>query len=105
MESTLESMLWHWLWPLERRLYKVLHGVLRYGQRRLLLQPEDEGKFLRDLKVLHRSDNFIAVDKNPDLVINDNDLKRLSVYRQMQFNFPELVESKHMVRVPRENSN
>ena len=59
------------------------------------------------LRVLHKSSNFLLVNKHPDLVFNTNppDTRsdspplhslicpcRLSLYEQISFKFPELVQ-------------
>jgi len=49
--------------------------------------------FLDKLKVLHHSENFLAVDKMPDLVMNTKPGdERLSLYDQIKHRFPHLYQ-------------
>ena len=50
-----------------------------------------------DLKVLHRSENFLAVDKNFDLVMNDDDPERFSLAKLLKRELPELYNHKFAV--------
>jgi len=51
--------------------------------------------YLDKLKVLHESENFVAVDKLPDLIFNTNPPDtRLSLYEQLAFKFPHLIQPK-----------
>lgn len=46
------------------------------------------------LDVLRVSPNFLVVSKVPDLVINDDDPERPSLYNQVRANFPHLADDK-----------
>jgi hypothetical protein len=46
------------------------------------------------LKVIHQSANFLAVDKNFDLVMNDNDPDRMSLAKLIRRDLPELYNDK-----------
>ena len=48
---------------------------------------------LRNLTVVHRSDNFLVVDKPPDLIINSDDPDRDNVYLRLQKQFPDLANT------------
>ena len=48
---------------------------------------------MQDLTVVHRSDNFLVVDKPPDLIINSDDPDRDSVYLRLQKQFPDLADT------------
>ena len=48
---------------------------------------------MQDLSVVHRSDNFLVVDKPPDLIINSDDPDRDSVYLRLQRQFPDLADT------------
>ena len=53
---------------------------------------------MRNLTIVHRSDNFLVVDKPPDLIINSDDPDRDSVYLRLQRQFPDLADiSKYKV--------
>ena len=55
---------------------------------------------MQDLTVVHRSDNFLVVDKPPDLIINSDDPDRDSVYLRLQKQFPDLADtSKYAVSI------
>lgn len=47
---------------------------------------------MRNLTIVHRSDNFLVVDKPPDLIINSDDPDRDSVYLRLQRQFPDLAD-------------
>ncbi|KAK6620886.1 hypothetical protein RUM43_011184 [Polyplax serrata] len=47
-----------------------------------------------DLKVLYKSNNFIIVNKNHDLIINSEDDSRISLHRQLVKTFPYLINKK-----------
>ena len=49
------------------------------------------------LKVLHRSENFLAVDKNFDLVMNDDDPERFSLAKLLKRELPDLYNHKSAV--------
>ena len=49
------------------------------------------------LKVLHRSENFLAVDKNFDIVMNDDDPERFSLAKLLKRELPELYNHKFAV--------
>ena len=51
------------------------------------------------LKVLHRSENFLAVDKNFDLVMNDDDAERFSLAKLLKRDLPELYDDKFAVSI------
>ena len=51
------------------------------------------------LKVLHRSENFLAVDKNFDLVMNDDDPERFSLAKLLKRDLPELYDDKFAVSI------
>jgi len=59
----------------------------------LLYNMEDKNlqTSLHKLKVLYKSDNYIIVNKDFDVIINCEDPERLSVCRQMAHKFPDLV--------------
>jgi hypothetical protein len=44
------------------------------------------------IEVLHHSNHFLVVSKEPDLIINSNDANRDSLYRRMAEQFPNLWE-------------
>jgi hypothetical protein len=44
------------------------------------------------IEVLHHSDHFLVVSKEPDLIINSDDANRDSLYRRMAEQFPNLWE-------------
>ena len=48
---------------------------------------------MQDLSVVHLSDNFLVVDKPPDLIINSDDPDRDSVYLRLQRQFPDLADT------------
>ncbi|CAD7085048.1 unnamed protein product [Hermetia illucens] len=43
--------------------------------------------------LLHRSENFLVIDKPPDLLINSNDYRKISVQTILREQFPELKDS------------
>ena len=48
---------------------------------------------MQELTLVHRSDNFLVVDKPPDLIINSDDPDRDSVYLRLQKQFPDLADT------------
>jgi len=57
--------------------------------------PVTHSNYLDKLRVIHKSEHFLAVNKHPDLVINTNPPdSRLSLYDQIQHAFPELAQPK-----------
>jgi len=51
------------------------------------------------LKILYRSENFLVVDKNFDLVMNDDDPERFSLAKLIKRELPELYNDRFVVSV------
>ena len=49
------------------------------------------------LKVIYRSENFLVVDKNFDLVMNDDDPDRFSLAKLIKRELPELYDDQYSV--------
>ncbi|TRY73378.1 hypothetical protein TCAL_05542 [Tigriopus californicus] len=48
-----------------------------------------------NIKILHKSANFLVVNKPHDLVINSDDPKRDSLYKCLAHNYPQLASKKY----------
>ncbi len=49
------------------------------------------------LKILHKSENFLVVDKNYDLVMNDDDPDRFSLAKLLKRELPDLYNENYAV--------
>ena len=49
------------------------------------------------LTILHRSENFLVVDKNYDLVMNDDDPDRFSLAKLLKQELPDLYDASYAV--------
>lgn len=52
-----------------------------------------------ELKVLHRSENFLAIDKDFDLVMNDDDPERFTLASLIKRDLPGLYNHKYAVSI------
>ena len=59
---------------------------------------ESESISNHSLKVILRSENFLVVDKNFDLVMNDNDPERFSLAKLIKRELPDLYDDQFLVK-------
>ena len=72
---------------LKHRLAIFIQGTWRG---RKAITPEN---YLDQLRVLHKSDHFLVVNKHPDIVMNTNPGDdRVSLFDQIQHRYPELYQ-------------
>jgi len=74
----------------------VMHKISDFIKSKIFHQEFiSREKYLEKLRVLHKSSNFLVVNKHPDLVFNTNPPDdRLSLYEQISFKYPELIQPK-----------
>eukprot|EP00088_Acartia_fossae_P039563 TRINITY_DN4118_c0_g1_i11.p1 TRINITY_DN4118_c0_g1~~TRINITY_DN4118_c0_g1_i11.p1 ORF type:complete len:287 (+),score=-3.80 TRINITY_DN4118_c0_g1_i11:83-943(+) len=80
-----------------RRLYKPIINVTDIRTIQAMVTTSDSKTLdthLDKLEILHKSEHFIVVNKDFDVVINSNDPERLSIYRQLSYKYPELANEK-----------
>lgn len=87
----LEEIVMSLVFKLERWLmHRVAHFIQGKWHGR---DPMTHANYLDKLRVIHKSEHFLAVNKHPDLVINTNPPdNRLSLYDQIHHSYPELAQ-------------
>jgi len=87
----LEEIVMSLVFKLDRWLmHRVAHFIQNKWHGR---DPMTHANYLDKLRVIHKSEHFLAVNKHHDLVINTNPPDyRLSLYSQIQHSYPELAQ-------------
>ena len=83
---------------LGRNSYNLIKSVCKRNYRIMSLgifTPKNPSEF--QLKILHRSENFLAIDKNYDLVMNDDDPDRFSLAKLLKRELPDLYDDSYAV--------
>ena len=93
MEDIIESLVMILVKSLKRWITHQISTIIKthyYKQDQIVRE-----KYLDKLRVLHQSEHFLVVNKHHDLVINtDPPDTRLSLFEQVAFKFPQLVNHK-----------
>jgi len=72
----------------------LMHRLAHFIQSKWnMREPVTHANYLDKLRVIHKSEHFLGVNKHEDLVLNTNPPdKRLSLYDQIHYSFPELAQ-------------